>query len=89
MSQAHITRCDNCQVESEDPLGQGWSRINVHPAGVDWKDEPQDAADPWLVRDLCPACAMKVRSWLTGELVAVFRRPRRGEKADEPGTDPA
>ena len=73
MSQKHTTVCDNCGAQTESAAE--WSKINVHP----WESRPpdDDPDSPWLIRDLCPKCAAKVRAWLQGELAAVFRKPRR------------
>ena len=91
MSTLHLTRCDNCGEQTEDPQALGWSKINVHPWQKGITSLPDDGPDPdhWLIRDLCPDCSEKARLWLQGELVAVFRKRRALNLPPDPGPEPA
>lgn len=76
MSQRTTTKCDCCGAETETPNAMGWCKVNLHP----WKPgELEDQGQPseeWKMGDLCMECADKFRAWLTGSLMAVFRKPK-------------
>ena len=78
MSQYHSTVCDNCGAQAETP--ENWSNVVLHPAGG---PQPEDCSERtgWLIRDVCPGCAVKISGWLCGASVAVFRKPR-GKKGE-------